>query len=310
MMPRTVRVLARFVAALLCLALLVMGRPAWGCACGCGVFMVGTGQMLPTDTGLVLFLEYDFLNQNKNWFGTSEAPGSSNDDKQIHTDFWTLGGEYLFNRNWGLMVRVPYWDRRFVTTSDAGNIVSLHSGSIGDIRVEGIYTGFSEDMSTGLTFGLKFPTGQWQAPGFDRDTNIGSGSTDLLLGTYHVGALGSLFTWFVQAKLDWPFATQGGYTPGGELDAALGVYFNGDVNSTLRISPVLQVLGSYRVHDSGPAGDQVNSGYTRVLLSAGLEVGIGNFSIYGDVEVPVYQNMNGVQLVASVLAKGIVAYHF
>lgn len=303
-------VAARVLVVSLVLALLVVGRPAWGCACGCGVFMVGDSLMLPTDTGLMLYVEYDFMNQNQNWSGTSSAPASLNDDKQIHTDFWSLGGVYLFNRNWGLAVRIPYWDRRFVTTNDEGNIVSLHSGSIGDIRIEGVYTGISEDMSTGLTFGLKLPTGQWQAPGFDRDTNIGSGSTDLLLGAYHLGTLGKLFSWFVQGKLDWPFATQGGYTPGGELDAAVGVYFNGEVTNTLTISPVFQVLGSYRAADSGPAGDNLNTGYTRVLLTPGLAVNIGNFSIYGDVEFPVYQNMNGYQLVASVLAKGSVAYHF
>ena len=47
-----------------------------------------------------------------------------------------------------------------------------------------MYTGFFKDMSTGVIFGLKLPTGTYTAPGLDRDTQIGSGSTDLMLGGY------------------------------------------------------------------------------------------------------------------------------
>ena len=75
----------------------------------------------------------------------------------------------------------------------------------GDIRLEGIYTGFSDDMSSGLTFGVKLPTGDDShndAYGdIDRDSEIGTGSTDVLLGGFHRHRLtrdGS-FTWFAQA---------------------------------------------------------------------------------------------------------------
>ena len=52
-----------------------------------------------------------------------------------------------------------------------------------------MYTGFSKDLSTGLIFGLKFPSGDYTAPGFDPDDQIGSGSTDLILGGFHKGLL-------------------------------------------------------------------------------------------------------------------------
>jgi hypothetical protein len=61
--------------------------------------------------------------------------------------------------------------------------------SIGDIRLQGMYTGLSEDMSTGFTLGLKLPTGDWHYPPLDRDTQIGTGSTDLLFGAYHLGTV-------------------------------------------------------------------------------------------------------------------------
>ncbi len=40
-----------------------------------------------------------------------------------------------------------------------------------------MYTGFSDDMSKGIIFGLKLPSGSYTAAGFDRDTQIGTGST-------------------------------------------------------------------------------------------------------------------------------------
>src|SRR5581483_3615675 len=90
---------------------------------------------------------------------------------------------------------------------------------IGDIRIRGIYSGFSEDMSTGVTFGLKLPTGSYthndEFGAVDRDTEIGSGSTDLLLGAYHRGrAFAPNLSWFGQVQLDLPMMTRDGYRPG------------------------------------------------------------------------------------------------
>ena len=64
--------------------------------------------MLPTGPGGMAWLEYDFMNQDKNWHGTSSAPGANNDDKDIKSSFFTAGAEYMFNRAWGAEVEVPY----------------------------------------------------------------------------------------------------------------------------------------------------------------------------------------------------------
>ena len=44
--------------------ILPSGR-AWACACGCGVFDVGTASMYPLATGGMIFLESDALDQNQ-----------------------------------------------------------------------------------------------------------------------------------------------------------------------------------------------------------------------------------------------------
>ncbi len=43
---------------------------ASACACGCWVFNVGTGSLIPNCPGGTAFLQYDRLNQSKNFSGS------------------------------------------------------------------------------------------------------------------------------------------------------------------------------------------------------------------------------------------------
>lgn len=304
------------------LALLALLKPttAWACACGCGVFEVGTGSMMPTQEGGLAYIEYDMMDQNRNWSGSSSAPAANNSDKEISTNFYTAGLEYLFSREWGIHVQIPYWERTFKTTDDSGNALSANFSGLGDVRIDAIYTGFSPDLSSGLTIGLKLPTGSYKDhPDIvDRDTQIGSGSTDLLLGGYHVGAfsVSSNWNWFAQAKLDNPLTGQDGYFPGSEVDLATGAYYDlGSVSLISKLAPVLTLKASNRMPDSGPQAavdENINpqSGYTRVLVAPGVEADFGSVRIFADVEMPVYQYVNGNQLVADTLYKLVVGYLF
>jgi hypothetical protein len=289
------------------------------CACGCGIFEVGTSSMLPEGQGGTFYLEFDYQNQNQNWSGSSKAPAADNPDKAIRTFFVMAGLQYMVDRNWGFQIEIPYDYRHFETTGGAtGNeIVSLNWGAQGDIRIEGLYTGFFPDMSAGVNFGFKLPTGNFKhndAYGdIDRDSEIGTGSTDALLGGFyrHGITADNSWTWFGQLNMDLPIFTQDSYRPGFEFDAAVGVYYSGISIGRVLIIPVGQILASVRTIDSGAnAAHPVASGYQRLLLSPGVEFHIHPFMIYGDVEIPVYQYMNGDQLVAPALFKLIVSYSF
>jgi len=288
------------------------------CACGCGVFDVGTSSMFPNGAGGMAYLQYDFQNQDRNWSGTSQAPSQNNDDKQIETDFFIAGFQYMLNSSWGLQLEVPYDYRSFKTTSAApGNpITTIKWGALGDLRLEGIYTGFFADQSAGVTFGFKLPTGDWtynNAYGdVDRDSEIGTGSTDILLGGFYRGNLdrNQKWDWFAQAKLDVPTLIQAQYRPGVELDTAAGIDYKGFSLGRVRISPVAQAIFSERTSDSGDAANPDNSGYQRILLSPGVEFHIHPVKIYADVEIPVYQNFTGNQLAAPVLYKLNVSFMF
>jgi len=293
------------------------------CACGCGVFDVATSSMLPNGPGGMAYLQYDFQDQDRNWNGSSQAPSVNNPDKQIETDFITAGLQYMFNSNWGLQLEVPFDYRTFKTVTANPNApnpgvstATVNWGALGDIRLEGIYTGFLPDQSVGVTFGLKVPTGDWtynNAYGdVDRDSEIGTGSTDILLGGFYRGNItkDEKWDWFAQGLLDVPVLIQAGYRPGVELDTAAGIDYKGFSLGRMRISPVAQVIFSERTSDGGSNANPDNSGYQRILLSPGIEFHIHPVKIYADVELPVYQNFTGDQLAASVLYKVSASWMF
>lgn len=284
---------------------------SFACACGCGIFDVGTNNMLPTEEGGYAFISYAFANQNKNWHGNKRAPDDDNEDKDIKTSFVTVGAQYMFNRQWGAQFSVPVERRHFTTTDEGtGDIVKFNHAGVGDIRVKGIYSGFSDDMSTGVTFGFRLPSGNTTQDGFDRDTAIGTGSTDVLLGAYHVGNLAPQFDWFTNAELDQPVLIRNGYRPGSEVNASVGTYYKGLHIGKVQVSPVAQVIGSAKLRDRGINAGRDETGYTRMLLSPGVEIDTGTLRIYGDVSFPVYEHVRGDQLVADQLFKINISHSF
>src|SRR5260221_6922236 len=87
--------LSRIICSLLVTTILMAGinsRSAWGCACGCGIFDAGTSAMLPTHEGGVTFLEYDFMDQNKNWSDT--GADSNHPDSGYQRVFLSPGVEF------------------------------------------------------------------------------------------------------------------------------------------------------------------------------------------------------------------------
>ena len=203
----------------------------WGCACGCDIFDVATSSMFPIGPGGMVYLNYDYQDQNQNWSGTSSAPASHNDDKEIETDFTSVGLQYFFNYKWGIQAELPYDFRSFTTKNDAGKIVTRDWSQLGDLRLEGVYTGFFPDLSAGVNLGVKLPTGShtFDSRLVDRDTQLGTGSTDILMGGFYRHSLTKegKWTWFAQTELDLPVLIQSDYRPGLELDTAAGVYYRG-----------------------------------------------------------------------------------
>ena len=319
---------------------------AHACACGCSVFDVG-GLDLPQEQehGGRVFFEFWSADQTQNYVGSSRAPASINLDKQLNTQWYNVGFSYNFNRDWGVMLRIPTANRTLTTDTGAfAGITSFNPKDLADIEIMGMYTGFFKDMSTGIIFGVKLPTGTFTAPGLDRDNQIGTGSTDLLLGAFHRGLLSGDNAWQYFSQIMWrqPFLYQSAadpqgffdgnpgvvqsYFPGTQIDAAAGIVYNNlyHVLGLDKITPLGQVIVSHRDHDTGTGADPFNSGFDRVMLSPGIEftkvVDEANnrvVKLYADVEVPIYYranaaNNNGTegQLLAPYQIKVVASYNF
>ncbi|MFI5361873.1 MAG: hypothetical protein ACHQ49_07880 [Elusimicrobiota bacterium] len=301
---------ARLLVVALCLA--AAPSTSWAYAESGGVFDVGFAALPPTRPGGVVSLEYDSLDQGKDWSGARRASYAANPDKDIGTEFFTGAIRYMVDPSWGFEISAPVARRHLVTTDEHGVVGGADNGAIGDIRARGVYSGFSPGMSSGLTFGLKLPTGPFRTPDFARDSQIGAGGTDLLLGAYHKGriATGGAWSWFSNGAWDEPLLDSGGYRPGAEIDAALGAAYDGWSVGGLRVAPFAQAVGTLRWRDLGTSADPADSGYRRVLLSPGLEVSMGAFRASGDADFPVYQFVDGNQLVASELYRLSVGWSF
>ncbi len=319
---------------------------ARACACGCSVFDVG-GLDLPQEQehGGRVFFEFWSADQTQNYVGSSRAPASVNLDKQLNTQWYNVGFSYNFDRDWGVMVRIPTANRTLTTDTGAfAGITSFNPKDLADVEIMGMYTGFFKDMSTGIMFGVKLPTGTFTAPGLDRDNQIGTGSTDLLLGAFHRGLLSGDNAWQYFSQIMWrqPFLYQSAadpqgffdgnpgvvqsYFPGAQIDAAAGIVYNNlyHVLGFDKITPLGQVIVSHRDHDTGTGADPFNSGFDRVMLSPGIEftkvVDEANnrvIKVYFDIEVPVYYRANAAnnagtegQLVAPYLIKLVSSYNF
>ena len=120
------------------------------------------------------------------------------------------------------------------------------------------------------------------------------------------------FNWFAQAYYDLPLFTQEHYKPGREFDGALGAYYNfGSVGPLKELAPMLTFLASDRVRDSLSAAATHRIAATHdCWLRPGAEIKLGIVRLYGDVEVPFFQNFNGNQITAPVLFKTILSYDF
>lgn len=237
------------------------------------------GALVADGARQVVFLEYGYVDQDHNWSGTASAPAAGNDDKRLSTAFYTLGAQFSPDADWNVGVTMPYLDRS-LTASDGGTMQTVHHDGIGDARVSVKYTGFSADRSSGIEAGLKLPTGAYDTHGFDRDTDLGTGTTDVLLGAYHLANFGGEAQWtgFARAQLSYALAERAGYRPGNEADAILGV--------------------SYAGWSFG----------RRSTLAPGLEWDSGKLKLYADVEFALYQDVIGDQLVAEHQYKAVVSY--
>lgn len=100
--------------------------------------------------------------------------------------------------------------------------------------------------------------------------------------------------------------TQDGYRPGDSLNMTLGIRYAGfDI-----VVPQLQLNYRNMQRDSGDIADRVSTGGTLLYISPGVIAINDQVSMYVFVQVPLYQDLNGVQLVPRLIPTVGMEYAF
>jgi len=297
-------------------------------ACGCTLSKDWESQGISSKPGFTADISYDYLNQDKQRFGTGSASSaltnslySNGQEIEAYTKTTTITASLIYTADtWGASVIIPYLNRSHGTYGGdnvgfptLGSSLSTSSESgIGDIRIIGRFTGFSTDKTSGIIAGIKLPTGDTRAyfsdgiTPLDAGLQIGTGSTDIILGGYTTGTIDT-YGWFLQGTVQHAFATKQAlgnldYRPGDAYSLNTGIRYAG---FGAKVSPMLQLNIIKRQADTGagaafaPNGDPTSGG-TLAYLAPGVSVRVGGgASVYGFVQIPLYQNVNNLQLTPS-----------
>jgi hypothetical protein len=271
-------------------------------------------QGLVAEPGLRLDVRYEFVDQDQPMAGSKkvgvgEIPKHHDEVRTLNRNLVTTL-DYTFSPQWGVTAVVPVVnaDHRHIHNHRGVPIPeSWDFTRVGDIRLLGRYQGGAADVARerldffGVNFGLKLPTGQRNIRNGDdalaeRSLQPGSGTTDALIGGFFNRVVpGADSSWFVQALIQSPLNSRDQFRPGRRYTLDVGYRYE----ATPSIGLMLQANLLLRERDRGAQAEPDESGGRFVHLSPGISYSFSKQSqVYGFVQVPVYQRVNGVQLVA------------
>ena len=291
-------------------------------ACGCTLSKEWGTQGISTTPGFSADLSYDYINQSQQRYGSGTASPAlinallaAGQEIEDYTSTRTITASFNYTGDtWGINTQLPFVQRThgtYGTTPPLGSsYLSSSDNSIGDIRVIGRYTGLSADKTAGIIAGIKLPTGSTHSnfsdgiTPLDRSLQIGTGSTDMILGGFFTGTVGE-YGWFAQGTVQHAVATKSvagqDYQPGDAYSLNTGIRY---AKFGARFTPMLQLNYTHRQADSGAGATPADAltlgpatGGTLLYLAPGASLRVGGgTSVYGFVQLPVYQNVNSLQL--------------
>jgi hypothetical protein len=285
---------------------------------------IQSGAMEP---GLHLNLRYEFVDldqprQGKSKIGAQGEAGE-HDEQETSNHNLLLGMDYVLNQHWGIGVQIPFLKRihAHIHNPDEDEIAAgeepereqWNFSGLGDARVIGRYQFELGGAVAGALAGLKLPTGKRNGANdegeeAERTLQLGTGSTDLIAGAFVKGGFADTpWRWYAQTQWQHAIATKDDFRPGDEITIDFGLrYF-----VTEAFAANVQLNTRYKRRDSGANAEPDESGGKYVYLSPGLSYGFATgVQIYGYVQVPLYQNVTGIQLTQSTSYVVGVSYDF
>lgn len=340
----------RFKKIIVAMAIMLPAAGAMACAsCGCSLNTdVGT-QGMGSSEGWTVDIRMDMLNQNQLRSGTGtisqgqavntinpKTGGLAEVEGYTQNNYLTGSLDYNNGESWGATVVIPYIQRNHMTYGSANsdgsagwpsgdNGYTSQASGFGDIKVIGRFFGFAEEKDWGLQFGVKLPTGannqtapfnnQTVNPGLtvvDPGLQLGTGTTDVILGAYKFGFIPNTEDWGYFANIQYQATvipttepstpagpSAGTYRPGNGLNLNVGTNYQGFEKWV----PTVQFNYVNKTADSGNAADTWSTGGNLLYLTPGLLYRVSDKTqVYANVQLPIYQNVNGYQLVPTYIA--------
>ncbi len=296
-------------------ALALAGLVAVGEAqAGCGAAFCSTSNdWLALTQGVApgwrVWGQMEYLNQNQLREGTdkvsrAEISEHHEEIKTINRNF-LLGMDYGFARDWSVGVVLPYSNREHAHVHNHHGTPFFDSwqfDELGDARVKLRYQParhHAGGVAWSLNGGVKLPTGKTDVRNADgdeaeRSVQPGTGTTDLLLGGGLAWAAPAMpGNLFANLSLQLPLNEQDGYQPGWR--AALQTGWQYPVSGKLDFLLQANLLRVGR--DDGANAEPEESGRSEAAVVPGLAYAWSrSLSLYAQLELPVYQKVNGIQL--------------
>ena len=295
----------------LALAFLAGASNSFACSvCGCSLSSDWAAQGYTVTPGLDAGLRFEYFDQTDLRSGTSSVDRSTltfpNDieiqQRTLNRNTW-LDLNFVVNASWAVTASFPYHDRFHTTIVDGDtNISTSRASGLGDVRMLARYQKSGATQSFGFQFGLKLPTGRFDqnfAEGpqagelLDRGLQLGTGTTNLIVGASWFARPTVNLGTFAQATFEQPLAARADFLPSSSLNLSGGIRW---LNSS-RFTPQLQLNIKTETREHGAEADTDNSGGTFVYVSPGVTAELtqqANAFVF--VQLPVYQRVNGLQL--------------
>jgi hypothetical protein len=268
--------------------------------------------------------------------------GAQEVEHQTINRYWNLSVAYSPSADWTVSTIIPYIDRGHTTYGNAtpseltpNNVSTADSNGLGDIKLIVNFQGILPTHNLGLQFGVKLPTGDYggqntstgalvgrdpvlfssgpnAGSALDTSLNPGTGSTDLIVGSYYYQPISQNFDAFVNGQfqaavaenLNQPGAT---YRPGNTASVSFGLRYEANPDWV----PQVQINVTHKSADQGTLADTTDTGGTVAYLSPGITVALGKGMLaYSFVQLPIYSRLEGYQLFPRWTASVGVSYAF
>ncbi len=278
--------------------------------CGCSLSSDWALQNFNSSAGTEIDGRFEYFAQDQLRSGTHAVDRGTltfpNDDevqqKTLNRGYW-LTIDQAIGANWGITAQLPSYSRFHTTIAEGDtDISSSRASGIGDARILGRYQQQTLHQGWSFQFGLKLPTGKTDQTFFagpqagellDRGLQLGTGSTDAIVGASYFLRFANAWSAFAQTVVEVPFTAKDDYRPAASFNTNVGIRWL----NTSRCTPQLQINARWDTREHGANADFDNSGDTIVDISPGLTVDVTQTSnLFVFLQLPLYQRVNGLQI--------------